>query len=266
MSDESVQRLRLSVAVVLAALLHGALAFGGLIRLFELGEFARRVQAGMLQRIHANIQVALEPEPEPPPEPPPEEPKPEAPPEPAPQPPPPRAPVPREPTPRPEPPAPAAAQAGRVLVAETDPDEPVDLTGTTFVQGNADSYAGGVTASSGTATRAVRAPTARAEGVPGGTGTAPAGPDRSRPPKPLAQNWDCPFPPGEERINYSVKVLISISRTGKVQSAQALGNPNQGYGGAAERCALSNGFVPALDRNGVAASTTIPIVVNFTLR
>jgi protein TonB len=264
MPDESMQRWRLPVAVVLAVLLHGGVAFAGLVRLYELGNFARRVQAGMLQRIHANIQVALEPEPEPEP-PPPEEPKPEAPPEPAPKPPP-KAPTPKEPTPAPEPPAPAAAQAGRVLMAEPDPDEPVDLTGTTFVQGNADSYAGGVTASNGTAAHAVRAPAARAEGVPGGTGTAPAGPDRSRPPKPLEENWDCPFPPGEERINYAVKVLISISKEGKVLEARALGDPNPGYGRAAERCAVSNRFAPALDRNGAGTPTTIPIVVNFMLR
>jgi len=263
MPDERMQRWRLPVAVVLAVLLHGGVAFGGLVRLFELGDFARRVQAGMLQRVHANIQVALEPEPEP--EPPPEEPKPEAPPELAPKPPP-KAPTPKQPTPTPEPPAPAAAQAGRVLMAEPDPDEPVDLTGTTFVQGNADSYAGGVTASNGTAAHAVRAPTARAEGVPGGTGTAAAGPDRSRPPRPLKENWDCPFPPGEERIDYAVKMLVSISKQGKVLDARALGNPSPGYGRAAERCALSNGFSPALDRNGADAATTIQIVVNFVLR
>jgi periplasmic protein TonB len=263
MRDERMQRWRLPVAVVLAVLLHGGVAFGGLVRLFELGDFARRVQAGMQQRIQPNIQVALEREPEPEPPPPPELPKPEALPEPAPKPPP---KAPKEPAPAPEPPAPAAAQAGRVLTAEADPNEPVDLTGTTFVQGNADSYAGGVTASNGTAAHAVRAPTARADGVPGGTGTAPAGPDRSRPPRPLTQNWDCPFPPGEDRINYAVKVLTSISSAGKVLDARALGTPNQGYGRAAERCALSNQFAPALDRNGVGVPITIPIVVNFTLR
>src|SRR3954470_5944316 len=95
MPDERVQRLRLSLAVVAAVLLHGALAFGGLVRLYELEDFARQVQARMQQRVHANIQVALEPEPPPAP-PPPEEPKPEAPPEPAPKLPP-RAPAQKEP-------------------------------------------------------------------------------------------------------------------------------------------------------------------------
>ena len=265
MPDERVQRLRLSLAVVSAVLLHGALAFGGLVRLYELEDFARQVQARMQQRAHASIQVALEPDPPPPP---PEEPKPEAPPEPAPKPPP-KAPAQKEPAPKAEPPAPAAAQAGRVLAAEPDPDEPVDLTGTTFVQGNADSYAGGVTASNGTAAHAVRAATARAEGVPGGTGTAPAGPDRARPPKALSQDWDCPFPPDEERVNYAVKVVITISSTGKVLDARALSTTSQAYAHAAERCAVDpryTRFAPALDHNGVATEVTIPIVVNFTVR
>ena len=54
------------------------------------------------------------------------------------------------------PPAAAPAQAAKVLTQEPDPNEPVDLTGNTIVQGNADSYAGGTTAANGTSTRAVR--------------------------------------------------------------------------------------------------------------
>src|ERR1019366_6046615 len=54
------------------------------------------------------------------------------------------------------PPAPAPAQAAMVLTQEPDPNEPVDLTGNTIVQGNADSYAGGTTSANGTSNRAVR--------------------------------------------------------------------------------------------------------------
>lgn len=263
MQDERLQRLRFSIAVALALLLHGAVAFAGFSRLYELEDFARRVQASMQERIHASIQVALEPEPPPPP--PPEDPEPEPEPEP-PKAPPPKAP-PKEPAHAPEPPAPAAAQAGRVLTAEPDPDEPVDLTGMTIVQGNADAYAGGVTASNGTSTRAVRAPTARAEGVPGGTGTAPAsGVDRSRPPSALGGNWDCPFPPGEERRDYSVRVLATISSEGKVTDARPMDNVNPAYARAALRCAFDNRLSPALDRNGNKTTVTYPIVIKFTLR
>jgi len=264
MQDERVQRRRLALAIALALLLHGAVAFGGLVRLFELGNFARRVQAGMQQRLHANIQVALQPEPEPEP-PPPQEPPPEAPAEPAPKPPP-KAPAARQPVP--EPPAPAAAQAGRVLTAEPDPDEPVDLTGTTFVQGNADSYAGGVTASNGTATHAVRAPTARAEGVPGGTGTAPAGPDRSRPASVVERNWACPFPPEAAGVNLEkVNIVVVVSAQGKLRDVQVVGDPGNGFGREALRCAQRDKtYVPALDRNGTPVTGTFAIVVTFERR
>jgi periplasmic protein TonB len=267
MRDERLQRLRLAVAVVLAVLLHGAVAFGGLVRLFELGDFARRIQAGMQQRIHANMQVALEPEPEPEPEPPSEEPEPEPEPPPKPEP---KAPPPQksERPPEPEPPAPAAAQAGRVLTAEPDPDEPVDLTGTTFVQGNADAYAGGVTASSGTSNRAVRAPAARADGVPGGKGTAPAGAvDRSRAANVVERRWDCPFPPEADRINFEkVNVVVTVSAQGKALDVQVLHDPGNGFGRAAQRCALQKAYVPELDRTGTAVPTTMSIVVTFERR
>jgi periplasmic protein TonB len=251
---------------VLALSLHAAVAFAGLAGLFELAEFARRVQLGMDQRVRATIQVALEPEPEPPPPP---EPEPEEP-----EPPPPQAepkpPVqkPPAPTPEPEPPAPAAAQAGRVLTAEPDPDEPVDLTGTTFVQGNAESYAGGVTAASGTATRAVRAPAARADGVPGGTGTAPATEvDRSRAAGIDELNWDCPFPPEADGINFQrVNLAVTVSAQGKAQKVQVLADPGSGFGPAAQRCASNRTYVPALDRTGAPVSTTISIVVTFRPR
>ena len=263
MQDEGLQRLRFSIAVTLALLLHGAVAFAGFSRLYELEDFARRVQAGMQQRIHASIQVALEPEPPPPP---PEEPEPE----PEPEPPlkaPPKAPAPKEPARTPEPPAPAAAQAGRVLAAEPDPDEPVDLTAMTIVQGNADAYVGGVTAANGTSARPVRAPTARADGVQGGKGTAPASAvDHSRPARPKEPNWDCPFPPGEERMNYAVNVMVSVSGSGKVLDARAIGNANPGYAREAERCARSNPFDAARDSAGAGVTSTIPIVVRFTLR
>lgn len=265
MRDERVQRWRLAIATVLALLLHGSIAFGGLGSLFELGDFARRVQAGMQQRLRAELEVALQPEPEPPP-PPPEEPKPEPPPEPAPKPAP-KPPAPKQSAP-PEPPPPAAAQAGRVLTAEPNPDEPVDLTGTTFVQGNADSYAGGVTASSGTATHAVRAPTARADGVVGGTGTAPSGPDRSRSAGLAELTWaSCPFPPEAGGINLErVRIMVTVSAQGKPLDVRVLNDPGHGFAREAQRCARDKSYTPALDRNGTPVLSTITILVTFERR
>ena len=84
--------------------------------------------------------------------------------------------------------------------------------------------------------------------------------------RPRTANWDCPFPPGEERMNYAVNVMVSVSGSGKVLDARAVGNSNPGYAREAERCARSNPFDSALDRNGAGVASTIPIVVRFTLR
>src|SRR6185312_1876010 len=96
------------------------------------------------------------------------------------------------------PPPPPPAQAAKVLTQEPDPNEPVDLTGNTIVQGNADSYAGGTTMTNGTSARAVRS-LASPQGVPGGTGAPTAKPtsvvDHSRVAMPLNTDWNAPFPP-----------------------------------------------------------------------
>ena len=264
------QGRRLVQAGLTALVLHSAVAIARLSDLRELGDFARQVRASVRERFRQELQVGLEPEPEPPPPPP----EPEAPPA---EPEPPAAkPEPRleKPVPRaaqPEPPAPAAAQAGRILAAEPDPDEPLDLTGTTFVQGNADHYVGGVTASKGTATQAVRNPGARPDGVSGGTGSAPAsGVDRSRPAGVVAKNWNCPFPPGAERFNYQlVKVAVTVGPDGSALDVRVLSDPGSGFGQEARQCALSKlskKYVPALNREGVPIASTIQIDVAFERR
>ena len=82
---------------------------------------------------------------------------------------------------RPPPPPPAPAQAAKVLTQEPDPNEPVDLTGNTIVQGNADAYAGGFTAEQRDERERGATACRRRRAFRGGTG-APAGPptpDRS---------------------------------------------------------------------------------------
>jgi periplasmic protein TonB len=261
---------RLVRATLLALALHSAVGLRGLLSLRELGEFARTVQQGVRDRIRQTIEIAVTPEPEPEPAPEPE-PEPQA----APEPPPPKAPPPTKAPPQPRaaespPPAPVAAQAGRVLTAEPDPDEPIDLTGNAFVQGNADSYAGGITASKGTASQAVRSREARADGAVGGTGKAAVSSvDRSRPAGTLQRNWDCPFPAEAEleQINYQqVNVAVTVADTGKPLDVKVLGKTTFGFGRAAQRCALGKTFVPALNRDGAPVTTTIPIVVTFLRR
>jgi periplasmic protein TonB len=255
---------RFSSAFLLALGLHFAVGTRGLFGLDELGDFARLVQSGVQARLRRDVEVDVRPEPEPEPEPPP---PPEPEPEPKPVALPPEKPPPAAPK---EAPAPAAAQAAKVLTAEPTPDEPLDLTGDAFVQGNADYYAGGITASKGTSNQAVRSQAARADGVVGGTGTAPASSvDRSRAAGTVGTNWDCPFPAEAEleQINYQqVRVAVTVSAQGKALEVKVIGDTSFGFGRAAQRCALSKTFIPALDRGGNPITTTVPIVVTFVRR
>ena len=266
---EARQPSRFVLAAVFAAILHVALGSNGFLGLSGLGDFARIVQASMQQRLKQSIDITMEPQPEPEPEPAPE-PEPEPEPEPAPKPPPAeaaKAPPPEAPTP---PPAAAAAQAGQVLAAEADPDEPLELTGNTFVQGNADYYAGGVTASKGTSSAPVRDRAARADGVIGGRGTAAyVGVDRSRVAGVLTNTWDCPFPAESEleQINYqTVTVTVAVSAAGRASSVKVIGDTQFGFGRAAQRCALKKAYQPALSRDGTPIESTITIVVAFERR
>ncbi len=257
-------RGRFGGALFAALALHVALAARSLWNLDDVGAFARLIQQSIQAQIEQRMQIAIEPEPV-------AEPEPE--PEPVPEPEPTPAPPVEKPPPAPrevQPPAPAEAQAARVLTAEPDPDEPLDLTGNAFVQGNADSYAGGVTASKGTATQAVRSRVARGDGVVGGTGTAAASAvDRSRRAEPVETNWDCPFPAESdvEQINYQqVNVAVTVSSQGKALDVKVLGSPGFGFGRAAQRCGLGKTFLPALDREGSPVTTTIQIKVTFKRR
>ena len=175
-------------------------------------------------------------------------------------------------------PPPPAAQAGKVLTALADPNEPVDLTGGGFVTGNADSFVGGVTAAAGTGTVATHSAAASSTGKPGGTGTAarpvatakPTGPDKSRAAAiTTGSNWSsCPFPPeaNADQVDYGVVTLIvTVRPDGSARSAQVVSDPGHGFGRAARLCALSKRYAAALDRDGNAImGTTPPIRVTFT--
>lgn len=232
------------VALLLALLFHGALAAKGAFGLYELGDFARIAQALVQEQMRRVVAVSMiRPEPEPEPEPPPPtQREPDAPP-------PERAPTPRQ---RVTPAAPAAARAARVLTAPPSPDEPLDLTGNTFVQGNADTYAGGVTARAGTSSTAVRDLGARSDGVVGGRGKGP-GVDLSRAARPMDDEWNCPFPPEAdvEQINFKrVQVVVKVGTTGKALDVTVVADPGYGFGTAAKRCAMRQRYEPALGRDG----------------
>ncbi len=223
----------------------------------------RAAHAGVL--IHdEEIEVTREEAPPPPPPPPQTaEPEPKAPPPPA-----------AHVTPHEAPPPPPTpAQAAKVLTQEPKPEEPVDLTGNTFVTGNADAYAGGFTASNGTNTNAVHtmpSPT----GVPGGTGAPQAPPpppkvDRSR----TASlggggEWNCPFPAEADTAQVDeayVTLQVDVRADGSPTAVRVLSDPGNGFGREARRCAMGKRYSTALDVDGnPIEGTTRPFRVHFS--
>jgi protein TonB len=167
------------------------------------------------------------------------------------------------------PPPPAPAQAAKVLTQEPDPNEPVDLTGNTIVQGNADTYAGGFTSANGKDPNAVRSLPA-ATGVAGGTGpvrTSPqvAAADRARPASVGDKQWNAPFPPEADGIDEAqVMLQVDVRPDGTPSSVRVLSDPGNGFGREARLYAMRQRFSPALDHNGTPIAATIKIRVSFT--
>ena len=171
----------------------------------------------------------------------------------------------------PPPPAAAPAQAAKVLTQEPDPNEPVDLTGNTIVQGNADSYAGGTTSANGTSARAVRS-LASPQGVANGTGTAPApktaGPDLSRGPAVGGTDWSAaPFPPESDTAQIDeayVTLQIDVRADGTPSAVRVITDPGNGFGREAKRFALTQRFGPGLDHDGNPVPGTVKVKVHFS--
>jgi protein TonB len=257
-------RRGLTIGILGALLVHVAGAAEANRLANGLGGWARETRdnlAAYFSRLYEVEMVNAPPPPPPPPEekePEPEAPKPVA-----------AAPkAPKEPSA-----APAPAQAGKILTQEPDPDAPVDLTGQGFVTGNAESYAGGVTASTGTSKTAVRNLNAAPGGAPGGTGTKPGpaatGPDMSSPPQITGgTDWDCPFPPEADvdQIDFQrVPIVVTVRADGSPESVRVVNDPGHGFGRAARQCAMRQRYVPAKDRQGNPISGTMPpFSVKFT--
>jgi len=264
--DRRTVRKGLAIGIVGALLVHAAGASEAARLANGVGGWALDLRSSIheyFSRVY-DVEMVNAPPPPPAPEKPAPEPEPEAP-----------KPVAIAPkgTSRDEPP-PAPAQAGKILTQEPNPDEPVDLTGQGFVTGNAETYAGGVTANTGTSKGPVRNYNAVPGGVPGGTGTKPApavaGPDLSRPASILGgtgTEWDCPFPPeaDAEQIDFQrVQIVVTIRPDGSPQDVRVLGSPGNGFGRAARQCAMRQRYSPALDREGhPILATSPPIWVKF---
>jgi protein TonB len=261
--ESSSFRRGLTIGIIGALVVHVAGASEAMRLANGLGGWARDTRSDIHEYFARLYDVEMVNAPPPPPPPAPEEkPEPEAP-----------KPVALAPKSAPkEAPAPAPAQAGKILAQEPDPDAPVDLTGAGFVTGNADSYAGGVTASTGTSKKAVRDLAATPGGVPGGTGTKPgpavAASDMSQPPSLIGgTNWeDCPFPPeaDADQIDLAkVTVVVTVKSNGSAQDVRVVTDPGHGFGREARRCAMRKRFEPAKDREGRPMLGTMP---PFTVR
>lgn len=267
-------RTGIIAGLVVGVLSHGAFGGRALAAPIEMQRWAVAAREQVHSFLWATYDVDLvKPAPKP------AAPEPEKPKEPEPQSEPVAAPMPKiNPGPRevaPAEPPPPAAQAGRVLTAPVDPDEPEDFTGDGFATGNADRYVGGVTAPAGTGTVATYNRAASTTGVPNSTGTgapppAPAKVDRSRPASVTSRSaWSsCPFPPEADvdQIDYAtVTIIVTVRPDGTPRSVRVVNDPGHGFGRAARMCALAQLYTPALDRDGTPTTgTTAPINVTFT--
>jgi len=258
-------RIGMSIGLAGALLVHGAAAAHGLSSLLSLEAFSSAIRSAVQDDMRAvyAVEVAKPPPPaEPTPEPEPE--KPQV-----------AQKVPSQPA-QPKEPPPAPAQAGKVLTAEPDPSEPLDLTDQGFVTGEGDKFVGGVTAANGTSKVAVRDTNAKIGGVPGAKGTGapapPAGPakiDLTRPATPATFDWaDCGFPPEAdvEQIDFmKVSVVVTVGVDGRAINATVLNDKGYGFGRLARQCAMRKTYNVGLDANGKPTTTTTPpIVVRFT--
>jgi len=250
------------LGIIGALLVHGAVGVKAASTLGAVHAFAVLVQAQIRERLHSQIDIDMT---EPPPPPPPPEPTPE--PEPK------EVPTAAPPAPANAPPPPAAAEAGKVLTADPDPNEPVDLTGDGFVSGNGDRFAGGVTAAAGTSKTAVADLRAKPEGVgkapPPGPVASAAGSNLTRAAAPLGGSWnDCGFPAEAdiEGIDTAVVTLtVTVGPDGRAKSVTILKDPGNGFGQATRACAFRKQYAAALDRSGTPITmSTAPFVVRFT--
>jgi protein TonB len=172
---------------------------------------------------------------------------------------------------------PPAARAANLMTAKEDvpsaqtPDEPVDFT----TDPNGTSFGGGVVARGGTADFGVKgavagparpaAPRAQATGSTGGSELVPLA-NLSRKPA-LGESDPCRgfFPGGAQSDTASAGVFVVLSKAGKVTSARVVTESpaGEGFGAAARACMLSKSFLPALDRSGNPAATSLRVNVRF---
>jgi protein TonB len=156
------------------------------------------------------------------------------------------------PKPPPRRPATPSAEAGKVVAAAADPNQPLDMTSFTMPVGKSDAYAGGFTAPTGTSTVAVAEPPRVAR---------PTG--KARPAGPARRDWSCPWPEEEQSGDLhdaSVHIRIHVGTDGRARAVDVLDSPKPSFAEAAQACALSEAFRPELDDTGRAAAGLTPTI------
>ena len=255
------------IALLIAELLHVGVAVSAFqsTRFAELLAWDRAMRNAIVDKLTQEYEVTEEKPPEPPPPPEPvKEPEP--------------TPVAKVAEPQKEeeqPPPPAPAQAAAVMTQDPKQDEPVDLTGDTFVTGTGDGTSFGAVSAAGTGRNGAPIRTARVGGTPGGTGTgqpapvaALVGPDRSRKAG-LDGNadWnDCGFPAeadAEQKDEAYVGLQVTVGADGKPSGITVIEDPGSGFGRLARTCASRKAFRSALDHDGNPISTQYKFRVHF---
>ncbi len=260
---ERERRVGMSLGLAGALVVHGAGAAHGYSALLDMAAFAAAIRSAVVDDVRATYAVEVN---KPPPPPPPVEPEPEKP-----QP---QQKAPSAPQNQQQEKPPAPAQAAKVLTADPDPSEPLDLTDQGFVSGDGDRFAGGVTSATGTSKTAVRDLNAKPGGVVGGRGTGPVSPppppkeDLSRPATPASRDWgDCGFPAEAdvEQIDFMrLSIVVTVGTDGRAQSVTVLKDPGYGFGNQARQCALRKSYSVGLNAEGKAiVTTTPPFIVTF---
>lgn len=256
-------------AAVLALSLHAGAAIGAVkVAVFHsFASWAHDVRGAVSNRLAQTYDIDFikpAPAPEEPPAPPPPPPEEKEPP---------KEVVKEQPKEEPPPEAPAAADAAKVLMADPAPDEPVDLTGNTFLNGNAETAVGGTTQIGGTAKVATNNAAAVATGVPGGTGTAPAPPapkiNRSRPAQLINKSnlERCPFPAeadAEQVDEAAVGIEVRVGVDGRAQTVTVTRDPGHGFGREARKCALRERYSPALNVDGLPIAGVYRVNFRFS--
>jgi periplasmic protein TonB len=165
--------------------------------------------------------------------------------------------------------APAAlAQASQILAQNPD-NEVLNFGDNVFLVGQSERYSGGATAAKGTGEKPPQGPITQPTGTGNGQGQQPQimAVDLSRTAQLAGSGeWRCPFPPeaDADQVDEAAAVIdVIVGPEGKAQRATILQDPGHGFGREARACAMREGYVPALDRDGKAVASSKKFRVKF---